>query len=235
MAYQKTDWEDLPSTNTPIIASNLNKIENELELVDKSLKFNNMAPSDLNNARTFGVYKLAGTYTNAPTSSAIYGILIVYESNGETWTPSEGLGGDSWIWQEIRMTNGDTYRRYAANTSSSWSNWSLCLLQNKNSINFVNWHSIILTRSDATYLDLVLFGTDTLKVGNYSIQGEFKLYTYGTTNSELTVPISAVNSISRLDFGFEVGLLRSKITGIASSDYNGIAVVGGGQLVLLST
>ena len=30
MAYTKTTWEDLPSTNTPITASNLNKIENQV-------------------------------------------------------------------------------------------------------------------------------------------------------------------------------------------------------------
>lgn len=35
MAYQKTNWEDLPSKNTPINAANLNKIENELENLDK--------------------------------------------------------------------------------------------------------------------------------------------------------------------------------------------------------
>ena len=34
MAYTKTVWEDLPSTNTPLSADNLNKIENELELLD---------------------------------------------------------------------------------------------------------------------------------------------------------------------------------------------------------
>lgn len=32
MAYTKTVWENLPSTNTPINATNLNKIETELDL-----------------------------------------------------------------------------------------------------------------------------------------------------------------------------------------------------------
>ena len=30
MSYSKTTWEDLPSTNTPITASNLNNIENQV-------------------------------------------------------------------------------------------------------------------------------------------------------------------------------------------------------------
>lgn len=34
MAYTKTVWENSPSTNTPINATNLNKIENELEFLD---------------------------------------------------------------------------------------------------------------------------------------------------------------------------------------------------------
>lgn len=34
MAYTKTNWENLPSTNTPINATNLNKIENQLEALD---------------------------------------------------------------------------------------------------------------------------------------------------------------------------------------------------------
>lgn len=34
MAYSKTNWENLPSINTPINASRLNKIENELEFLD---------------------------------------------------------------------------------------------------------------------------------------------------------------------------------------------------------
>lgn len=35
MSYTKTNWENLPSTNTPVNASNLNKIENELKLLDE--------------------------------------------------------------------------------------------------------------------------------------------------------------------------------------------------------
>ena len=36
MAYNKTNWQNLPSTNTPISANNLNKIENGI--YDNSLK-----------------------------------------------------------------------------------------------------------------------------------------------------------------------------------------------------
>lgn len=36
MAYNKTNWQNLPSTTTPVVASNLNRIEDELELLDQS-------------------------------------------------------------------------------------------------------------------------------------------------------------------------------------------------------
>ena len=39
MAYSKTTWENLPSTNTPLNESNLNKIENELDKLDPSTSY----------------------------------------------------------------------------------------------------------------------------------------------------------------------------------------------------
>ena len=35
MAYTKTNWQDLPNTTTPINATNLNKIENQLEVLSR--------------------------------------------------------------------------------------------------------------------------------------------------------------------------------------------------------
>lgn len=123
MAYSKTNWQDLPSTATPLNATNLNKIENELEVVDKSLKYMGNAPTDWNDAKTFGIYNVSGTYTNAPTSSQIWGVLIVYENRGSVWNP--GTPSGSWIWQEFKDTSGKIYRRNAINTSNSWTSWRL--------------------------------------------------------------------------------------------------------------
>ncbi len=39
MAYNKTTWENLPSTNTPLNASNLNKVENELASLDPAVPY----------------------------------------------------------------------------------------------------------------------------------------------------------------------------------------------------
>lgn len=37
MQYTKTEWENLPSTSTPINANNLNKIENQLEALTNAI------------------------------------------------------------------------------------------------------------------------------------------------------------------------------------------------------
>lgn len=67
MAYSKTTWEDLPSTNTPLSAANLNKIENELEKLDPSTPYT----------------QVTGTYTTASWSAG---------TNNCTWTaPKTGL------------------------------------------------------------------------------------------------------------------------------------------------
>lgn len=39
MAYSKTTWENLPSTNTPINATNLNKVEDELASLDPAVPY----------------------------------------------------------------------------------------------------------------------------------------------------------------------------------------------------
>lgn len=46
MAYTKTNWQDLPDTSTPINATNLNKIEDELEYLDAQIISNSDLTSD---------------------------------------------------------------------------------------------------------------------------------------------------------------------------------------------
>ena len=111
----------MPNTTTPLNATNHNKIETELEVLDKSLKYMGVAPDNLNNAKDYGIYHLSGTHTNAPISGSINGILIVYQNRGTTWAPTEG--GTSWIWQEIRRANGEIYVRCATNSESDWTGW----------------------------------------------------------------------------------------------------------------
>lgn len=60
MAYNKTTWEDLPSTNTPLSAANLNKIENELAKLDNvisselTINSNYFSTIDVNSVQRIG-------------------------------------------------------------------------------------------------------------------------------------------------------------------------------------
>lgn len=105
----------------------------------------------------------------------------------------------------------------------------------KEQIQYRSWHSIILTRSDSSWLNLILYGSNHLREGNYSIANDFKLVTYGTTNSDLTIPTSAIDTITRHDWGFEVAIKRSEIIGDSGNEYDGIAIPHDGNLILQST
>lgn len=50
MAYTKTVWENLPSTNTPINANNLNKIEDGIEDIEEQVNDKNVITARLNTA-----------------------------------------------------------------------------------------------------------------------------------------------------------------------------------------
>lgn len=75
MAYNKTNWQNLPNESTPVSANNLNKIENELETLD------NRSSALLN----LGAYtSVEGTYTTAAWSAGT--------ATNCTWTaPRSGL------------------------------------------------------------------------------------------------------------------------------------------------
>ncbi len=148
-----------------------------------------------------------------------------------------GIGNDAAgafrIWD---FTHGKDVLRCTSegvNTFNGHANWDVAL---KSQIYYASWHSIVLTRSDDTWLNIILYGSNTLKEGAYSIANDFKLYTIGrNANVELTIPTSAIASINRADWGFEINVRRSGISGDTQGDYNGIAIVSSGNLVLRST
>lgn len=99
------------------------------------------------------------------------------------------------------------------------------LIETKSQIEYQGWRSVVLTRSDNNLLYIMLYGSNILKEGTYSIASDFQIVTYGSTNGTLTIPKSAISGIQRRDWGFELLINRSGISGIASTQYNGIAVV----------
>lgn len=133
--------------------------------------------------------------------------LIIQSTTGEA-------GTDPQDWQDLVYIHADTG---AVDIVGN--------IGNKNTIDYQGWHSVVLTRSDNDYLYIMLYGSNILKEGTYSIANDFSIQAIGTTNSTLTIPKSAISSISRRDWGFELVCRRSGISGIASTQYNGIAIV----------
>lgn len=109
------------------------------------------------------------------------------------------------------------------------------LIETKSEIVYSNWHSVVLTRSDQTNLLVMLYGSNQLKAGTYSVANNFKLVCYGTSYAELTIPKSAITNILRFDWGFELVINRSQISGNPSGELNGTAVVYDGPLTLHSS
>lgn len=112
------------------------------------------------------------------------------------------------------------------------------LIESKNEIAYQNWNSVVLTRSDSASLYIMLYGSNILKEGTYSIDIEggnsFELRAYGSTNGNLIIPKTALNSISRKDWGFELIFNRSAISGM-SGEYNGVGIIHEHTLKLKST
>lgn len=227
MAYQKTNWEDFPSTNTPVNATNLNKMENGIaNAVEKT--GDTMTGALLMQSNPIGFGSGGNIFFKEDGYGDKFRILPDFNGTGSSnkliiQSTTGDAGTDPTNWQDLVYIHADTgYIELAGNIGS------------KSQIDYSNWHSIVLTRSDNTYLNIILYGSNILKEGNYSITNDFRLITYGTTNSDLTIPKSAIVEISRRDWGFELVINRSGISGISSGDYNGIAVVASG-ITLQST
>ena len=91
-------------------------------ILQKCLKhFNRIETStNLNDFTHEGLYRLTTQYSNAPTSTDIYGILIVITSTGNDWNVSDM---SSWIWQIIINTSGDIFMRIGVNSPFT-NNWT---------------------------------------------------------------------------------------------------------------
>lgn len=174
---------------------------------------------NFNNKNDYAVFRKTRTI-NGVDYNANFGIGANQAARIEFQDANQSNLGSLEIRSDGRIWNGKTGNR---------------LIETKSKINYENWHSVVLTRSDDNYLYIMLYGSNLLKEGNYSIANDFRILTYGTTAGTLTIPISAINAISRKDWGFEVVVNRSGITGITSGQYNGIAIPGGATLTLLAT
>lgn len=169
MAYNKTNWENLPSTSTPLNASNLNKMENQLAVIDSALLFKGSLSNNtnLNDITTTGIYStVASSLTNAPVSEYNWAFLVVLNQNAV-------------IHQYfIRPINKILFIREYSGNPSRWLNWHSFtpsenisgfknLTGNQTAIS-VDSGKITLT-SSMQYAKMLLFHLGTVGGYNYSV------------------------------------------------------------------
>ena len=115
MAYTKTNWENLPSTNTPVNATNLNKIETGI--VPANTQLISSGSINLNDYKTDGLYHFTGaTLTNAP--AGVNGWLRVMAGVG---------GATKQIWFRHGTPGVNDFQTFVRTYSGTWGGWKRLL------------------------------------------------------------------------------------------------------------
>lgn len=114
MAYERVNWENLPSTNTPVNADNLNKMDKGIartntQTIDSDANLNDFTENGY-------YYFVAGhTYTNIPIG-------------GNGWLEVINTGNTSGIkqiWYRDGTLNTNDYQTFVRTYSGgTWSNWA---------------------------------------------------------------------------------------------------------------
>lgn len=112
MSYTKKTWEDLPSTNTPVNATDMNDLEARIENGINNALETTTRLTDCDEAINAGVYQYVSTTTNIPPIFA-YGNIIVVKSS---------LGGNNYITQ-LAIGNDGTIASRGKVNENAWSSW----------------------------------------------------------------------------------------------------------------
>lgn len=102
MAYNKTNWENLPSTSTPVNATNLNKIENGIKdsLIPEKQNLTNIKIRRLGNiiivnilgsfsfTVASGTAKVIGTIPEGYRPPTLVGTPVIGKTTGFTYLPN---------------------------------------------------------------------------------------------------------------------------------------------------
>lgn len=101
-------------------------------------------------------------------------------------------------------------------------------------IRYYGWHSILPIRSDINNLEIMCYGVENLKHGNYSIASDFKIVPILLKDSnsygEITIPASAV-TMTRYDWGFDLFVKRSNVENIKNSMYDGLITLSSNLII----
>lgn len=88
----------------------------------KFLEWKKTSSTDFNSDDYYtpGLYSLGATYSNAPYTTSIYGVLLVLTNDGGIWRKTDT---SSWLWQLLFDTSGRIYQRRGINSTTPESSW----------------------------------------------------------------------------------------------------------------
>lgn len=130
MAYNKTVWQDLPNTTTPINATNLNKIEDELELLDQSAGI----PTD-------GIIGYDGSTIPAG-----------YEETEGIIESGSNVNGKYIKYNDGTMICWNTFTKSQITTTQAWGSlyWSDAITPPNFPVSFINVPTVTMTPTGST-------------------------------------------------------------------------------------
>lgn len=110
----KINFENLPSTNTPVSAENLNLLQTNVDnaKIEKTINVSDPSTKNLNDYTTEGRYYFYAAPTNIP--AGVNGFLEVFAASN---------GAVKQIWYRHGTPNTNDYETYVRTYSGSWSNW----------------------------------------------------------------------------------------------------------------
>lgn len=120
MAYTKINWEDLPSTETPINKINLRHMDDGIENANNT-KVVNTTNTNLNDYTETGTYYFSSSYTPTNIPVGVNGWLHVIK----------GVSEVKQIWYRQGTINSNDYQTYIRSRSNAgeWGNWKRLMVE----------------------------------------------------------------------------------------------------------
>lgn len=211
-----TNWENLPSTNTPITAEELNKLD-RVVIVSTS-------GTNLNDFTTDGEYYFNSNITPTNIPIGVNGWLKVM-----TGTDQNGQYIKQ-IWYRHGTANVNSFQTYvrtrtAANT---WSNWARLLVEDE--VYFKSGNSITFP-SQTTFAGMITGGSQNIVFTVFTNKSLTNINTITIDNLYLSVRVPSGGYVlannsnfktyasvqGKFDGGFSISLLNSNGWGVANN------------------
>lgn len=218
MAYTKTIWEDLPSTNTPLNATNLNNIEDQVETNTNDIEdlVSDVATNtgDISSLKTYVENSIdvssLGDWNSLPYKNGFYkGVSMSNSPSGSTvnpgwWYVIQILHDGSYVRQiafSFRNDNQAIYSR--AKMAGTWGSWEAMMESGSNTNGryikyedgtMICWGQIQRTINVTSGFDGVYYGNITY----VSFPATFNIAPTMTINTYIGTGLycSCINSIS---------------------------------------